>query len=73
MAYIMKSTAAFKNNEGKPEPFYVHLNGRVGVTKRFLINVITEHVKKKSLVSCSKVRLTFHYSNCIYRQGNLSV
>lgn len=63
MTYIMKSTAAFKNNWEKPEPFYGHLTVGAGVRKSFLINIVSEIVEKKSLVLWSKVTLTFHYSN----------
>lgn len=46
MTYLMKCKTAFKNNKEEPEPFYIHLSGGVVVRKIYLVNVITEYVKR---------------------------
>ena len=42
----MKCKTSFKNNEEEREPFYIHLTGGAGMGKSFLINVITEYIKR---------------------------
>ena len=43
---VIKYKSAFKNNEEKPESFFMHLTSGAGVGKGFFINVITEYVKR---------------------------
>ena len=45
MTHVMKCITAFKSNEGKPGPFYVHLTGGARMGKSFLMDVIIEYVK----------------------------
>ena len=46
MKYAIKCRFAEKNNEPPPEPFYIFLSGGAGVGKSFLVNVITEYLKR---------------------------
>ena len=50
----MKCNTAFKNNDEEPESFYVH-TGTAGVGKSFLINAITEYVKRNPMYHGQKL------------------
>lgn len=46
MKWAMKYMLHRENNELVPDPFYIFLSGGAGVGKTFLVNVITEYLKK---------------------------
>ena len=46
MKYAMECHLAENNNKPLPEPFYIFLSGSAGVGKSFLVNVITEYLKR---------------------------
>ena len=46
MKYAIKCRFAEKNNELPPEIFYIFLSGGAGVGKSFLVNAITEYLKR---------------------------
>ena len=46
MTYARKCRSAERNNELPPKPFYIFLSGGAGVGKTFLVNVITEYLKR---------------------------
>ena len=46
MKYAVKCRFAERNNELPPDPFYIFLSGGAGVGKSFLVNVITEYLKR---------------------------
>ena len=46
MKYAINCRFAEKNNQPPPEPFNIFLSGGAGVGKSFLVNVITEYLKR---------------------------
>ena len=46
MKYAIKCILSERNNKPTPDPFYIFLSGGAGVGKSFLVNLITEYLKK---------------------------
>ena len=46
MKYAIKYILSERNNKPTPDPFYIFLSGGAGVGKSFLVNLITEYLKK---------------------------
>ena len=46
MKYAIKSILSERNNRPTPDLFYIFLSGGAGVGKSFLVNLITEYLKK---------------------------
>lgn len=68
---FMKYKTAFKNNGEEPEAFYIPLTGWAIVGKSFLINVITEYVKRNLKYHGQKLQKS-PIGRLHYRQGSLS-